>query len=135
MAVHGAVGYTGAPVNLASDWKAEILRCAEYGAGLNFTFMQEEGTILQNTFHSGYYGAEFVSWAEEIKEIAGTYQKDMAGLNQIRMTGHEILADGVTATVYENGTTVYVNYTDKDYEAGGGVVPARSYHVEGGDGQ
>ncbi len=135
MAVHGAVSYTGAPVNLASDWKAEILRCAEYGAGLNFTFMQEEGTILQNTFHSGYYGAEFASWAEEIEEIAGTYQKDMAGLNQIRMTGHEILADGVTATVYENGTTVYVNYTDKDYEAGGVIVPARSYHAEGGDGQ
>jgi len=135
MAVHGAVSYTGAPVNLASDWKAEILRCAEYGAGLNFTFMQEEGTILQNTFHSGYYGAEFASWAEKIEEIAGMYQKDMAGLNQIRMTGHEILADGITATVYENGTTVYVNYTDKDYEAGGVIVPARSYHAEGGDGQ
>lgn len=133
IAIHGAVDYTGMPINLASDWKNELLKCAEYGAGLNFTFMAEDAKILQDTFHSGYFGADFNSWKEEIGAIVNAYQADMAGLNQAVITDHEILAEGVTVTVYDNGTQVYVNYTDADYTAGGAVIPARSYHVAGGE--
>ena len=65
--------------------------------------------------------------------LIAKYQKDMAGINSLRMTGHERLAAGVTQTGYENGTKVYVNYTDKDYTGGGLTIPARSYLVERGD--
>ncbi|MBQ2955879.1 MAG: hypothetical protein IJE08_05390 [Clostridia bacterium] len=133
IALHGKVDYTGFPVNLASDWRGELLRCAEYGAGLSFTVMSSDAKILQETFHSAYYGAGYDAWAEEIAEIAAAYQKDMAGLSRTPITGHEILSDGVAVTGYENGTKVYVNYTDTDYDADGTTVPARSYYVAGGE--
>ena len=66
IALHGKVDYTGFPVNLASDWRGELLRCAEYGAGLSFTVMSSDAKILQETFHSAYYGAGYDAWAEEI---------------------------------------------------------------------
>lgn len=135
IAIHGAVNYTGEPINLADDWQTELLRCAEYGAGLNFTFMTEDAKILQDTFHSGYFGAQFDSWEKELGGMITAYQQDFEGLNQLRITGHEILSDGVRATAYEDGTKVYVNYTDNGFFTDGRQIPSRSYVVTGGEGQ
>ena len=129
MAIHGMVDYTGRPINLAADWQTELLRCAEYGAGLNFTFMQEDGKTLQETNHGAFYGASVEAWGSEAERIIAAYQQDMAGLNSLRITGHEKLASHVTATVYEDGTTVYVNESSADYASEGVKVPARSYLV------
>ena len=133
IAIHGAVDYTGLPINLADDWQTELLRCAEYGAGLNFTFMAEEATILQDTFHTGYFGAGYDAWAEHAVQIITDYQRDMAGLNRQSITGHEIMAPDVSVTTYADGTRVWVNYGIVDYRAGSQVIPARSYVVTGGE--
>ena len=57
----------------------------------------------------------------------------MEGLNRAAIVGHEQLAPGITATRYEDGRQVFVNYTGQDYNAQGVTVPARSYRVTGGD--
>ena len=133
IAIHGAVDYTGESINLADDWQTEILRCAEYGAGLNFTFMAEDATILQDTFHTGYFGAGYDAWVDEAVQIITAYQKDMAGLNRTTITNHEVVTSDVAVTIYANGTQVWVNYGTVDYDAGTVVVPARSYIVTGGE--
>ena len=134
IAVHGLVNYTGLPLNLASDWRAELLRCAEYGAGLNFTFMASDAKVLQDSFHSGFYGSYYGAWKEDLAGLVTAYQADMAGLNQTAITGHDILTEDVTVTRYANGACVYVNYGANDYSADGITVPAYSYQVKGGDG-
>ncbi len=133
MAIHGMVDYTGQPINLSADWQTELLRCAEYGSGLNFTFMEESGRILQETNHSGYFGACFDDWGEDAIEIISAYQQAMKGLNQQVMNRHEALGRHVTVTGYENGTQVYVNYGTEDCTVEGQTVPARSYLVTGGE--
>ena len=133
IAIHGAVSYTGKPINLSSDWHTELLRCAEYGAGLNFTFMAKDTRILQDTNHTGYYGAYYDAWDEEAMAVISAYQTAMAGLGNQAIVGHRILDSDITATTYENGATVYVNYSSADYTYGGVTIPARSYIVEGGE--
>ncbi len=133
IAIHGSVDYTGQPINLTDDWETELLRCAEYGAGLNFTFMADETQELQDSLYSGYYGASWDAWRDTATAMITAYQKDMAGLNRARIVGHEEIAEGVTATTFEGGRRVLVNYTEQDCDAGGVTVPARSYRVTGGD--
>ncbi len=133
IAIHGAVGYTGFPINLANDWWTELLRSAEYGAGLNFTFMARDAKILQDTDYTGYFGAYYDAWDEEAIQLINEYQKAMAGLNSQEIVDHARLTSSVTVTTYENGAKVYVNYDTEDYQAGGVKVPARSYIVEGGE--
>lgn len=135
IAIHGMVDYTGQPINLSADWQTELLRCAEYGAGLNFTFMEESGQILQETNHGSYFGACYAVWGKDAVSIINAYQRDMAGLNQQAITRHEVLKHNVTLTGYEDGTLVYVNYSSDHYAANGVAVPARSYLVVGGDQQ
>lgn len=132
IALHGMKDYTGEPINLAGDYMQEFLRCVEYGAGLNFTFMQADGQILQDTFHTNFYGANYTDWAENAAEMIGRYQTDMEGLNQQRIVSHERVNAYVAVTGYEDGTKVYVNYGTEDYVADGVTVAARSYTVERG---
>ena len=60
------------------------------------------------------------------------YQKDMEGLNNLRITDHARLSKDVAVTTYENGTSVFVNYGEEDYTQGAVTVAARSYLVTGG---
>ena len=132
IALHGMKDYTGEPINLAGDYMQEYLRCVEYGAGLNFTFMAEDAEILQDTYHSNFYGAGYDSWAEMAGKLVCDYQTSMEGLNQQRIVSHEWLNGDVVVTGYEDGTKVYVNYGSEDYTIDGVVVPARDYTVERG---
>ena len=129
IAIHGSVNYTGAPINLASDYITVLLNCAEYGAGLNFTFMYEDTKVLQDSVYSGYYAASYQRWKEDMLAITSRYQREMAGLNSQKITGHEYLTGEVTRTVYEDGTCVVVNYSMQDYDYNGVTVPARDYAV------
>ena len=135
MSIHGFKNYTGEAINLAGDYQAALLECAEYGAGLNFTFMQSDTKILQDSSFSCYSSAGFAPWKDQIIEMISRYQRDMAGLNAKEMTDHQKLAENVSRTVYEDGTQVYVNYTETDYDADGVRVPARDYVVKRGGGQ
>lgn len=132
IALHGMKDYTGEPINLAGDYLQEFLRCVEYGAGLNFTFMAEDAKVLQDTYHTNFFGADYNLWAEEAGEMIARYQADMGGLNQQRIVSHEKLTGYVTVTGYEDGTKVYVNYGSEDYAEGGVSIPARNYTVERG---
>ncbi len=132
IALHGLKDYTGESLNLCGDFEQELLRCAEYGAGLNFTFMAENTQILQDTFHSNYYGAYYDGWSEDVKATVNRYQEEMQGLNQQRIVLHEQVTQDVTVTGYEDGTKVYVNYGRAPYEADGVQIAARDYYVERG---
>ena len=57
----------------------------------------------------------------------------MQGLNRLQIVNHKQIAHRVTVTEYENGTRVYVNYSNADYAEGEITVPARSYIVAGRD--
>ncbi len=132
IALHGMKDYTGKPINLSGDYLQEFLRCVEYGAGLNFTFMAEDAEVLQDTTHSNFFGANYDYWADDVVEMVAKYQSDTAGLNQQRIVSHERIDAHVVVTGYEDGTKVYVNYGSEDYAESGVNVPARSYIVERG---
>lgn len=133
IAVHGMKDYTGEALNISGDYVQEFLRCVEYGAGLNFTFFAEDGTILQDTRHSTLFGASYTSWKEEALAMINQYQQDMEGLNQQRIVSHEKLTEDVAVTGYEDGTKVYVNYAAEAYTADGVTVDGYSYAVERGE--
>lgn len=130
MVIHGYVNYTGGALNLAGDLEEELLRSAEYGAGLYFTLMQESAFALQKTLYTEYFGADYNAWHDRMMEIYERYNRELGHVYNQEMTGHEILGSGLSCTTYQDGTSVYVNYGYKDAETPAGVtVPARDYKV------
>ncbi len=130
LALHGYVNYTGEPLNMTQDYEEELLKSAEYGAGLSFTFMDETAFTLQNTLYTQYFGSDYAASKDKMLEIYTRYNQELGHVFNQRMTGHEFVANGVTVTTYEDGTKVYVNYTYDDVKAKDGtLVTARDYVV------
>lgn len=129
MAVHGYLNYTGEALNLTGNLEDELLRSAEYGAGLHFTLMGETAFALQKTLYTEYFGADYGAWHDRVLEIYTRYDRELGHTYSQEMTDHEILSDGLSCTTYEDGTKVYVNYGYEDAETGGMTVPARDYKV------
>ena len=132
IAIHGLKNYTGDAINLAGDCQTMLLECAEYGAGLNFTFMDTDTKVLQDSVFSCYTSANYSAWKDETFAMITRYQKDMTGLNRQSIVDHERITDKVSVTTYADGTKVYVNYSGTDYTAGAVTVPARDYLVDRG---
>ena len=131
MAIHGFVNYAGEPLNLTGDSQEELLKSAEYGAALSFTYMKEDPTELQNTYYTQYFGANYDGWKDKMTEIYSRYSQDLSGIFAQQMTAHDLLDEGVTSTTYADGTIVYVNYNYEDYTTEDGLkLPARDYLVD-----
>ena len=135
IALHGIKNYTGEAINLSGDYQTTLLECAEYGAGLNFCFMQEDTKVIRDTMYSCYTASGYDRWKDAVIPMINRYQQEMSGLNRTQITGHEQLSDEVSVTIYEDGTEVYVNYSVRDFKDGSVVIPARDYLVKRGNGK
>lgn len=130
LVLHGYVNYTGESLNLTKDITQELLKSAEYGAGLQFTVMKESSFTLQNTLYTEYFGAEYDDCKENMFAIYERYNKELGHVFRQQMTGHAFVAEEVTCTTYEDGTKVYVNYSYNDVTVSDGtIVPAKDYVV------
>lgn len=130
MAIHGYVNYTGEPLNLTQNYEEELLRSAEYGAGLAFTLMDESAFTLQNTLYTQYFGAEYAAWHDKLVEIYGRYNQELGHTFNQRIVNHEMITGNLSCTEYEDGTKVYVNYSyDEITTPEGAKVPSRDYFV------
>ena len=135
IALHGLKNYTGEAINLSSDFKNSLLESAEFGAGLSFTFMKADTSILQDSAYSCYTAGSYDRWKDEVMPMILRYQQEMSGLNSQRISGHEFLTGEVHVTTYEDGTKVYVNYGGTEYKKESVRIPARDYLVERGNAQ
>jgi hypothetical protein len=131
MAIHGLVNYSGTSLNLSKDYQEIILQSAESGAGLSFSFMKENTSILHDSNYTYLFGANYDKWKSVAYEIYSSYEEKLGHCFNQYITDHMRLADGVYVTTYEDGTKVYVNYNNIEYKQDGITVPARDYIVEG----
>lgn len=130
LALHGRLDYVGKPLNICGNLQDELLECAEYGAGLNFSFMAEDPFTLQNTLYQMYYGSDYSVWGAKATDIYTEYNNALGHTFALEMTDHEKVSDKVSCTKYADGTKVFVNYSYTDFTTSDGIsIPARSYKV------
>jgi len=127
--LHGIIPYTGKAVNLAEDYTKNLLKTVESGAGLYFSFMEEETAELQETKFRQFYANEYKKWVGDADVLYKKFNADFGHLYNQRIVNHVILALDVTITEYEDGTRVVVNASDNDYRFNGNNLSADTYTV------
>ena len=133
MALHGLVNYSGEALNLAEDEEESILKSAETGAGLYYTYIYENTSVLQDGKYTRYYACNFDQWKEDTVNLYNKFKEQLGDIYNQFITSHEKVADGVYKTTYENGKTVLVNYNYNDYNYEGTAVPKRDFVTIGGE--
>jgi len=127
--LHGIVPYTGKAINLAEDYTKNLLKTVECGAGLYFSFMEEETAELQETKFRQFYANEYKKWVGDANTLYKKFNADFGHLYNQQIVNHTVLAVDVTVTEYEDGTRVVVNASDNDYRFNGNNLSADTYTV------
>ncbi|MCL2270962.1 MAG: DUF5696 domain-containing protein, partial [Treponema sp.] len=127
--LHGLVPYTGRAINLAEDYTKNLLKTVECGAGLYFSFMAEETSVLQETKFRQFYANEYDKWVGDADALYRKFSADFAGLYSQAIMDHRILSPGITLTGYEDGTAVIVNASGNAWNYNGVTVNANNYFV------
>lgn len=133
MLIHGCIDYSSPLINFCDSDRMNYLKLLmiETGAAPHYVFTYEESNMLKNTSLSRYYSTTYDVWKESAADMYLEVSDVLSSVTGAFMVEHETLEDGVKKVSYDNGVTIYVNYTDKDVTADGLTVPAGGYLKEG----
>ena len=123
-------GYTNLAsesLNLMANADEMLLSAAEVGCGISYTVVERCSTELFDSFSSAFYGSVYDGLADGITETVKSYKETFESVKNAKITNHSVLDNGLRKTVFDNGVTVYVNYTDNEISADGVSVSPNSY--------
>lgn len=127
IALHGLVNYSGSAINLSEDQTDMILKSAETGAGLYYTFISKPTSVLQDGEYTQYYACNFTDWKDSAVELYNNFNSKLGDVYNQYIVNHEKLSNGVYKTTYESGKSVVVNYNYADYDYEGTKIPQRDF--------
>ncbi len=124
MVYHGYANYSFTAINYDADFTRALLKCAEYGGCPKFQFIFREDDRLSFDDDAAYYAAYYERWLDSAAE-SYTFLKDLLEpVQNALMVNHVTLASEVYRTDYDNGVSIFVNYSNVDYTAEDGTVVA-----------
>jgi len=126
MVFKGIVSMSSESVNITANSRTELLKAAETGCGLLYTVIGEYNSKLRlsdSSFAKSVYSDNKDKIVSDYKEISDLLSK----VSNTVIKEHQILSNGVNKTVFENGITVIVNYTDKPIDTDLGAVKANGF--------
>jgi hypothetical protein len=129
IALRGLVPFTGRAINLAEDYTINYLKTIESGAGLHFSFMKEETAILQETKFRQFYANTYDKWIGDADALYQQFTADFGHLYNQPIVDHVIMSQGVTVTIYGDGTRVLVNASINPFDYNGRTIAAKTYSV------
>ena len=109
-----------------------LLSAVASGAYIGYAFMNEKASELLTTELKSLTNINFESNIEVALDNYKKMQKIYSAASGSRVYSQEYLSDTLSLTKYENGTEVYVNFSDKEESFDEIVVPAKSFLVVGG---
>ena len=129
MVYSGLISYALTPVNLSTDSQVSLLKSLETGAGLHYALLTGDNRTVMGTKLNFLTSADADTWVDIIKDQGTQAAAVWMQTGGSPIYSHATLADGVTRTLYENGTAIYVNRGATDWQENGIRVPADSYTV------
>lgn len=132
IATHGLVEITGKAGNLSSDIEEEKLHWIEYGYTPYFELTYSGSEDLMYTDYRTLFSSAYTDWIDQATEISKEFNENLKDVWNVYIEDHEELQDGVYKVTYENGTEIYVNYTNQNVSVGGVKIEAKDYTIKKG---
>ena len=115
-------------INMAVNHRKQFLKAIETGSGLSFTVMANYNNKLRTQYMRGLNAAVYSDVKPEIEQYVSEAKDFLNKVAGSAIKHHTYIATDVTQTVFENGTSVVVNYGEKDFESADyGTVKALSF--------
>ena len=104
-----------------------ILRCAQVGSGLMLTLSHDYTDKLQGTYPDVFYASVYADVKDNALKTVKDYSEFYNKVKGAEISDYQVISKSLCKTVFSNGVSVYVNYSDNDITSGDVTVPAKSY--------
>ena len=116
-------------VNFEANEREYFLKLVETGIYPSFYLTWEDPSALIYTNSSDVYTSQYSVYKEQIVR----YYEELKAVNEAvagsYIDEHEQLANGLVKVTYDNGVTIYINYSDKAMSTDGITVEASDYVI------
>ncbi len=129
----GYVSMSSPSVNLASNSKETILKAIESGCGLTYTLINNYDTKLLATAEPAFYGSVYKDIKPYIEEAVSQNKDYYSKISGATIKDHVIYENGVRKTVFDNGYSVLVNYSDEEQTVDGISIEPLGYKMMKGE--
>ncbi len=133
MVLHGNIVLGTKAINTTADYEYAFLKAMESGSSLKFNVMAVDETSLVNTEYNDMVSYNWSNWMDIAVEYYHRMNAESGSIASENIVLHEIVAEGVTRTVYASGTAVLVNYNDVPFEYNGVLINGRDFAVTKGE--
>ncbi len=125
----GSIDYYSPYLNFNALGQDQVLNLIDFGVNPAFIIIKEPTTRLLYTKANNYYSTEYSNFRDQIIETYHYINDALKEVNGSSVRKRQILEDGIVAITYDNGKTIYVNYSSKDFEYEGLYLKAKDYLV------
>lgn len=129
MVLHGYVSYTTPYVAQSHDTNFVLLKSLETGSDLLFSCVGDDSYPLAETRLSHLFSSESSLWSDKAAEYYKINKSVSDMVWKQAISNHQCIEKDLFKTEYENGITVYVNYSSEDKQAENIDVPAMGYAI------
>lgn len=133
MVVSGYIPYSSEDAgNLSYDLQTQKLKWIEYGSMPYFFLTAEPALNLRGTGRESLFSSTFEDWKEIVADTVKEFNDSFSVIEGKQMIDHKVLSSDLRQITYENGISIYINYSDSEQETDGFKIPAKGYVVTGG---
>ncbi|MFU8786564.1 MAG: DUF5696 domain-containing protein [Candidatus Izemoplasmataceae bacterium] len=118
-------------LNFNSLGKEQMLMLIDFGINPSFILTAQRSSLLNGTDIEDYYATQFSSWHTTVLEEYRYINDALRYIQGATMVNRRVVALGVTEVTYDNGITIYVNYTSSSYTDGIISVGPYNYMIMG----
>lgn len=130
--LQGRVDLYGPLINFFADPIEQRLRLIDYQLNPSFIATEAPSYLLKFTQARGYFTTAYADWADGITSV---YQ-EMTMVHEATLgkdlISRDVMAYGVIRHTYEDGVTLWINYTDQTYSGSGIDVLPKAIRIGGG---
>ena len=129
MALRGRTALSSESLNLATDREEQLLKAVEGGMGLAYTLTAKYDTKLIDSGVPVFYNSLYSDLKDGIVSDSKTLSELYGKIGNSAIKSHKIHDSGLRETVYENGVTVFVNYSSGELNSPAGSVRAHGFLI------
>ena len=129
MVLRGRTALSSESLNLATDREEELLKAVEGGMGLAYTLTAKYDTKLIDSGVPVFYNSLYSDLKDGIISDSKTLSELYGKIGNSAIKSHKIHGSGLRETVYENGVTVFVNYSSGELNSPAGSVRAHGFLI------
>ena len=129
MALRGRTALSSESLNLATDREDQLLKAVEGGMGLAYTLTAKYDTKLIDSGVPVFYNSLYSDLKDGIVSDSKMLSELYGKIGNSAIKSHKIHGSGLRETVYENGVTVFVNYSSGELNSPAGSVRAHGFLI------